>query len=104
LLGLPTAAHAWRWAAALKEKSMRIIRWIACVSMLSALLMLYHSSTAAQTADLHDLDAFIARALKEYQVPGAASAVVQDGKVVMAQGNGVRDMTKPGAVDENTIF
>jgi hypothetical protein len=46
---------------------MRTIRWIACVSMLSALLMLHHSSTAAQTADLHDLDAFIARALKEYQ-------------------------------------
>ena len=83
---------------------MRIIRWIACVSMLSALLMLHHSSTAAQTADLHDLNAFIARALKEYQVLGAASAVVQEGKVVMAQGNGVRDMTKPGAVDENTIF
>jgi hypothetical protein len=46
-LRLPTAAHAWRWAAALKEKSMRIIRWIACVSMLSALLMLHYSSTAA---------------------------------------------------------
>jgi CubicO group peptidase (beta-lactamase class C family) len=83
---------------------MRIIRWIACVSVLSAWLMWHHSSTTAQTADLHDLDAFIARALQEYQVPGAAIAVVQDGKVVMAQGYGVRDMTKPGVVDEHTIF
>src|SRR5439155_9581641 len=70
----------------------------------SAVLMWPHASTTAQTADLHDLDAFIARALKEYQVPGAAVAVVQDGNVVMAKEYGVRDMTKPGAVDENTIF
>jgi CubicO group peptidase (beta-lactamase class C family) len=83
---------------------MRIIRWIACVSVLSALLMWHHSSATAQTADLHALDAFIARALQEYQVPGAAIAVVQDGTVVMAKGYGVRDMTKPGAVDEHTIF
>ena len=62
------------------------------------------SSTTAQTADLHDLDAFIARALKEYQVPGAAIAVVQDGTVVMAKGYGVRDVSKPGVVDEHTIF
>lgn len=83
---------------------MRIIHWIACVSVLCAVLMWPHASTTAQTADLHDLDAFIARALKEYQVPGAAIAVVQDGNVVVAKGYGVRDMTKPSAVDENTIF
>ena len=83
---------------------MRISRCIACVSVLSTLLMWLHSSTTAQTTALHDLDAFIARALQEYQVPGAAIAVVQDGKVVMAKGYGVRDVTKPGVVDEHTIF
>ena len=83
---------------------MQIIRWIACISVLSALLMLQHSAITAQTADLKDLDAFIAKAMKEYQIPGAAIAVVQDGKVVFAKGYGVRDITKPGAVDENTIF
>jgi CubicO group peptidase (beta-lactamase class C family) len=49
-------------------------------------------------------DAFISRALKEYQVPGAAVAVVQDGKAVLLKGYGVRDVTQTGAVDENTIF
>jgi CubicO group peptidase (beta-lactamase class C family) len=83
---------------------MRISRWIAGVSVLSTLLMWPHSSTTAQTAALHDLDAFIARALQEYQVPGAAIAVVQDGTVVMAKGYGLRDVTKPGVVDEHTIF
>jgi CubicO group peptidase (beta-lactamase class C family) len=37
-------------------------------------------------------------------VPGAAVAVVQGGKVICLKGYGVRDVTKPGAVDENTIF
>jgi CubicO group peptidase (beta-lactamase class C family) len=90
--------------AVLKEKSMQIVRWIACASVLSAPLMLPPSSAIAQTADLHDLDGFIGRALKEYQIPGAAIAVVQGGKLVMAKGYGLRDVTKPGAVDENTIF
>ena len=51
-----------------------------------------------------NLDAFITRALREYQVPGAAVAVAQNGKAVLLKGYGVRDVTKPGAVDENTIF
>jgi CubicO group peptidase (beta-lactamase class C family) len=63
---------------------MRILRWIACVSMLSAVLMWHHASTTAQPADLHELDAFIARALQAYHVPGATIAVVHDGTVVMA--------------------
>ena len=63
-----------------------------------------YSGTAAANDAVADLDAFVGRTLKEYQVPGAAIAVVQDGKVVLAKGYGVRDVTKPGAVDANTIF
>src|SRR5262245_48039647 len=60
---------------------------------------------AAPTSDpLGRLDAFVAKALIDYRVPGAAVGVVQDGKVVMVKGYGVRDATKPGKVDENTIF
>ena len=51
-----------------------------------------------------DLDAFIIKALKEYHVPGAAIAVVRNGKPVLLKGYGVRNLTKAGAVDENTIF
>jgi CubicO group peptidase (beta-lactamase class C family) len=59
---------------------------------------------ASGSDQIANLDAFISRALKEYQVPGAAVAVVQDGKPVLLKGYGVRDVTKGGAVDENTIF
>ena len=83
---------------------MQNFRWNACVTVLSALLLFHHSAITAQTTDLKTLDTFIARIMKEYQIPGAAIAIVQGGKVVFAKGYGVRDVNKPGAVDENTIF
>jgi CubicO group peptidase (beta-lactamase class C family) len=66
----------------------------------------FPAAAAAQTvpAALAGLDAYVARALGEYRVPGAAIAVVVDGKIVLVKGYGVRDVTKPGNVDENTIF
>lgn len=82
------------------------IRWVACICVLSALLLLstFSISAAPPRDEVADLDAFITKALKDYQVPGAAVAVVRDGKVVLLKGYGVRDITKPDKVDENTIF
>ena len=64
----------------------------------------YSVASAAVNDPVVELDAFITRSLKEYRVPGAAVAVVRDGQVSLVKGYGVRDVTKPGAVDENTIF
>jgi CubicO group peptidase (beta-lactamase class C family) len=84
---------------------MKLIRGIILgVFALASLVCGCSGSAAAANDPIADLDAFIAKALKEYQVPGAAVAVVQDGKVALHKGYGVRDVTKPGAVDENTIF
>lgn len=85
---------------------MKILRRVGFVAALVALMLMANRSTfaAPPTDAMSDLDTFITQALKEYQVPGAAIAVVQDGKVVMAKGYGVRDITKPDLVDENTIF
>src|SRR5215470_4417217 len=75
------------------------------VSLFTATLLVSASFAAAAGNDpAAELDAFITKALKEYQVPGAAVAVVKDGKVSLVKGYGVRDVTKAGAVDENTIF
>ena len=49
-------------------------------------------------------DAYVARVMREFSVPGIAVAIVKDGKVVVAKGYGVREMGKPGAVDERTLF
>jgi CubicO group peptidase (beta-lactamase class C family) len=84
---------------------MKLLRYTTFVSLLTATLLVSADFAAAAGNDpVAELDAFITRALKEYQVPGAAVAVLRDGKVALVKGYGVRDVTKAGAVDENTIF
>jgi CubicO group peptidase (beta-lactamase class C family) len=85
---------------------MNPMRLFALVGFLTLIFLTARQSVLAESGSnqIANLDAFVSRALKEYQVPGAAVAVVQDGKPVLLKGYGVRDATKPGAVDENTIF
>lgn len=50
------------------------------------------------------LDVYVNEALKSWKIPGAAVAIVKDGKVVLAKGYGVSSLESNKAVDENTIF
>jgi CubicO group peptidase (beta-lactamase class C family) len=50
------------------------------------------------------IDATVTRAMKAFEVPGIAVAIVKDGKVVFAKGYGVRELGKPQAVDADTLF
>jgi len=51
-----------------------------------------------------DLDAYVARSMQTFEVPGMAVAIVKDGKVVLSKGYGVRKLGEPAPVDENTLF
>src|SRR5271167_733004 len=61
-------------------------------------------SLFAQSGPPPDLDAYIARDMKAFDVPGIAIAIVKDGKVVLAKGYGVRKLGDSTPVDENTLF
>ncbi|HEX9942155.1 MAG TPA: serine hydrolase [Thermoanaerobaculia bacterium] len=50
-----------------------------------------------------EVDAYLTKALRDWEIPGMAVAVVQ-GDTIIAKGYGVRELGKPGAVDENTVF
>lgn len=58
----------------------------------------------AQSGAPADLDSYVARAMKTFEVPGLSVAIVKDGKVVLAKGYGVRKLGEAKAVDENTLF
>jgi CubicO group peptidase (beta-lactamase class C family) len=51
-----------------------------------------------------DFDAVVARAMKTFEVPGVAVAVVKDGKVVLSKGYGVRKLGEKAPVDARTLF
>ena len=69
-----------------------------------------HESFAGRTA--HKLDAarlqqvsdFVEQMRKDYDVPGVSIGIVQDGRVVLSQGFGVRELGKPATVDGDTRF
>jgi CubicO group peptidase (beta-lactamase class C family) len=51
-----------------------------------------------------DLDAYVARVMQTFDVPGLSVSIVKDGKVVMAKGYGVRRLGEPAPVDAKTLF
>ncbi len=53
---------------------------------------------------LAELSAFTETAMQALRVPGVAVGIVQDGRVVFAEGFGVRELGKPDKPDANTLF
>lgn len=60
--------------------------------------------TGISTFISDSLDQYIERGMQQWQIPGLAIAIVKDGKVIFMKGYGVREINKPGAVDENSLF
>ena len=58
----------------------------------------------AQPQVPRDIDAFAARVLREFDTPGAAIAIVRDGRTVFGRGYGVRRLGTPEPVSERTRF
>ena len=53
---------------------------------------------------LSGLDSYIEQAVREWEIPGLAIAVVQDDRVVYARGFGERRLGSGAPVDEHTLF
>lgn len=53
---------------------------------------------------LQGLDALIASALKDWEVPGLAMAIVADGEVIYAKGHGLRDVARKLPMTADTLL
>jgi CubicO group peptidase (beta-lactamase class C family) len=62
------------------------------------------AGTAALPAQLQDFAAYVDGVRRQFDVPGIAVAIVKDGKVVLEQGYGLREVGKPEPVDAHTLF
>src|SRR5262245_41637223 len=72
--------------------------------MLLLLLLLSLQLVSAQQVPGADFEEYVNKAIKDWGVPGVAIAIVKDDRVVFAKGFGVRELGKPAAVDEHTLF
>lgn len=58
----------------------------------------------AQAAPLSGFDEYVIKAIRDWEVPGVAIAIVKDDKIVLAKGYGVKKLGDPAPVDERTVF
>jgi len=69
-----------------------------------AAIGLFQTAAAPAPAMPPQLDAYIAKAVRDWNVPGLAIVIVKDDTVVAAKGYGVRRLGRPERVDGQTIF
>jgi CubicO group peptidase (beta-lactamase class C family) len=74
------------------------------IRALVILVALFVTSAFGQRSAPKDLDAWVQRAMKTFDVPGVAVAIVKDGEVVATKGYGIRKLGEPAKVDEHTLF
>jgi len=67
-------------------------------------LLLTASPAAAQTGALRGVDAYATLALRAWEAPGLAVAVVRNDSVVLARGYGVRELGRTATVTPQTLF
>src|SRR5918993_1303981 len=83
---------------------MRLRQTTIPLVLVLTLLLAGAGRARAQEAPLAGFDDYVNQALKDWEVPGLAVAVVKDDRIVFAKGYGVRELGKPAPVNERTLF
>jgi len=88
------------------KKPLAALIWLACSAIAHPVLAAPEGTVAASSAATRafDLERDVNAALKTFDVPGMAIAIVKDGKVVAAKGFGVRKLGDPAPVTGKTLF
>lgn len=74
------------------------------IALILILLVGSHSHAQQPTVDFSRLESSMAAAMRDWEIPGMAAAIVQNDSVVYARGFGVCTMGKDDPVDVHTLF
>ncbi len=75
-----------------------------CLALLLSLGLAPAEAQQRPSRPLQDFDAYVAKALTDWRVPGLAIVVVKDDSVLFIKGYGVRELGKPDPVTVHTRF
>ena len=78
--------------------------WRRSPLLLSFLPCIAFAQGNGDQSKLRELDAYFAKAAKDWNVPGLAIGIVHKGQLIFARGYGVRDVGTRAPVDTQTIF
>jgi CubicO group peptidase (beta-lactamase class C family) len=82
---------------------MRLRKFI-CLVVQLLLIAAVAQVAFAQNGSLNGFDDYVHKAMKEWEVPGIAVAIIKGDQIVLAKGYGVRKLGDPTPVDERTLF
>ena len=82
----------------------RLSAALACGLALAALTAPAVAQSTTRAAQFRELDAYITKGMKDWEIPGLSISVVHLDSVVYSKGFGVRQLGAPGAVDDQTLF
>ncbi|HEU4507333.1 MAG TPA: serine hydrolase [Pyrinomonadaceae bacterium] len=80
------------------------LRKLICVLVQLLLIAAVAQVALAQNGSLNGFDEYVNKAMKEWEVPGLAIAIIKNDQIVLAKGYGVRKIGDPAPVDERTLF
>jgi len=83
---------------------MKISRLLLISILLSQSFFSFSQRQKSLEQKINTLDAYYEKALKDWNVPGMAIAIVKDGEVVFSKGYGVRSVDTGKKVDDKTNF
>jgi len=87
------------------EESMRRVFHLLLIATCTTVSVFATGPVAqAQPAPLAGFDAAVAEAVRDWETPGLAVAVVKDGKVLFSKGYGVRALGAPDPAGTRTLF
>ncbi|MEK6755296.1 MAG: serine hydrolase [Bacteroidota bacterium] len=75
-----------------------------CAIIAAFALLLIVETVQGQQEPMRGLNDYILKAMKEWETPGLAIAIVKNDSVIFAKGYGVRKMDEPAPVTPRTIF
>ena len=75
-----------------------------CLALLLSLGLAAAEAQQRPSRPLQDFDAYVAKAVTDWRVPGLAIVVVKDDSVLFIKGYGVRELGKPDPVTVHTRF
>ncbi|HET9032085.1 MAG TPA: serine hydrolase domain-containing protein [Dokdonella sp.] len=82
--------------------------WLASCLLSCLLIGFAHAlpdePVAVNESQTAELDAYIGKAMVDWNLPGLSIAIVREGHPVYVKGFGVRDLEQPGRVDAHTRF
>jgi CubicO group peptidase (beta-lactamase class C family) len=92
------------WKSRTKEHLMTKRTWLPLWLLVGTGILTTARPAGAQTLDEAAVDGIVRDAMKAWQVPGAAVAIVHNDRVIYLKGFGVRELGKDAGVTPDTLF